>query len=196
MLRALVLDFQDDPNAVHIEDQYLFGRSLLVAPILDESNRRQVYLPQGTWFDYWSKDQLQGGRWIDVEAPLDVLPLYVPAGALLPHGPLLQYVDEKPADPLTVELYVERPAARPAAASYNIHDQGQADIIVAYRLEEETLIVETSQAPGWVELLVYGLHVAGASLADRPLAVERLASGGCRVAFDGRQSQTVTLTIA
>jgi hypothetical protein len=56
--------------------------------------------------------------------------------------------------------------------------------------------VETSQAPGWVELLVYGLHVAGARLADRPLAVERLASGGCRVAFDGRQSQTVTLTIA
>lgn len=195
MIRALVLAFQDDPNAVQIEDQYLFGRFLLVAPILDESNRRRVYLPQGRWFDYWSKEQLEGGRWIGVEAPLEVLPLYVPAGAMLPYGPLLQYVDEKPNDPLTVELYMERPATLPSDASYTIHDQGQPDITVAYRLEEETLRVATGPAPGQLALLIYGLNVAVARLAGQPLAVDHLTDGGCRVVFDGRQPRTVTLTI-
>jgi alpha-D-xyloside xylohydrolase len=62
MLRALALDFQDDPTALAIDDQYLFGPSILVAPILDERNRRAVYLPPGQWIDYWSKQTLDGGR--------------------------------------------------------------------------------------------------------------------------------------
>lgn len=103
--RHLVLEWQDDPVAAFIEDAYLFGRYFLVAPILDETNRRRVYLPRGTWFDYWTKQQIEGGCWLEVEAPLDVLPLYVRAGAIVPYAPLMQHTEEKPWDLLTVELY-------------------------------------------------------------------------------------------
>lgn len=104
-LRALVLEFPDDPVATMIEDEYLFGSSLLVAPILDETNRRRVYLPAGQWVDYWRKITLTGPVWLEVEAPLDVLPMYVRAGSLLPYGPVMNYVGEKPCNPLTVEIY-------------------------------------------------------------------------------------------
>ncbi|NJK81599.1 MAG: glycoside hydrolase family 31 protein [Chloroflexaceae bacterium] len=61
MLRALVLEYQDDPTTYTIADQYMFGRSLLVAPILDERTTRRVYLPHGLWVDYWTKTVRPGG---------------------------------------------------------------------------------------------------------------------------------------
>lgn len=104
-LRALVLEFPDDPVAAWIEDEYLFGSSLLAAPILDETNRRKVYLPSGEWMDYWRKVPLRGPVWLEIEAPLDVFPLYVRSGSILPYGPVMNYVGEKPCDPLTLEIY-------------------------------------------------------------------------------------------
>jgi alpha-D-xyloside xylohydrolase len=86
MLRPLVLDWQDDPTTAHIDDQFCFGRALLVAPIVDEGMRRKVYLPQGQWYDYWTDalmDCMQGGRWLDVQANLEELPLFVRGGSLL-----------------------------------------------------------------------------------------------------------------
>ena len=57
-----------------------------------------------SWVNYWTKEVLEGGRWLEVEAPLDTLPLYVRGGAIIPHGPVMQYVDERPMDPLTLEM--------------------------------------------------------------------------------------------
>jgi alpha-D-xyloside xylohydrolase len=151
MMRPLALIYQDDPNTYTIDDQYLFGDSLLVAPILDETNRRRLYLPAGEWVDYWSGARLHGGRWLAVEAALDVLPLYVKAGAILPYGPVLQYVDERPLDPLTLEIY-----APADAGSYTIHDEDRPDIQVAYRRSDGKLWVEVRETPGAVEVVVIG----------------------------------------
>ena len=151
VMRPLALIYQDDPNTYTLDDQYLFGDSLLVAPILDETSRRRVYLPAGEWIDYWSKERLRGGRWLAVEAPLEVMPLYVKAGAILPYGPVMQYVDERPLDPLTLAIY-----APGETGSYTIHDEDRPDIQVAYRRSDGKLRVEVREAPGAVEVVVIG----------------------------------------
>jgi len=190
MLRPLVLEYQDDPTTHTIEDQYLFGRNLLVAPILDETDRRRVYLPHGNWVDYRTKEKLEGGRWIEVEAPLDTLPLYVRAGAIVPHGPVMQYVDELPCDPLTVEVY-----APDESGSYTVHDEGRPDVPISYRREDDTLTVEVGAAPGRVELAVYGEGFSAAEMDGEPLKT-RPTRGGVSVSFDGTQARTVKLRLA
>jgi alpha-D-xyloside xylohydrolase len=106
MLRALVVEYQDDPNVWNLGNEYLFGDDLLVAPICDESDRRRVYLPKGIWTDWWTRKRLRGGRWIEAKAGIETLPLYLREGAIVPLGPWMNYVDEKPTE--EIELLVSR----------------------------------------------------------------------------------------
>jgi alpha-D-xyloside xylohydrolase len=94
MMRALVIDYQGDPNAADISDQWLFGEGLLVAPICDGSDSRQVYLPAGTWTDWWSGERIPGNRWITAQANIKQIPLYIREGAVIPLGPDIQYIGE------------------------------------------------------------------------------------------------------
>jgi alpha-glucosidase len=84
----------------------MVGDDLLVAPIVKpDVTRRLVYLPAGSWYDYWTNKKYVGGTMISVEAPLDVVPMFVRAGAIIPVGPALNYVGEKPVDPITFNIY-------------------------------------------------------------------------------------------
>jgi alpha-D-xyloside xylohydrolase len=107
IMRPLVMDFPGDKTARVIPDQYMFGPALLVAPVTTYKARsRSVYLPSGaTWYDFWTGAQLRGGQTIDAPAPFDSLPVYVRAGSIIPFGPAVQYVGEKPADPVTLYIY-------------------------------------------------------------------------------------------
>jgi alpha-D-xyloside xylohydrolase len=87
IMRALVLEYQNDQRAREAKDEYLFGPDLLAAPVIDENTSRAVYLPGGQWIDYWSGKHLSGGTGLVADAPLDVLPLYARAGAILPKIP-------------------------------------------------------------------------------------------------------------
>jgi alpha-D-xyloside xylohydrolase len=102
--RALVLEFPDDPTTRRIGDQWLVGDALLVAPILDETGRRRVYLPEGGWTDWWNGERTEGPRWISVEADLATLPLWLRDGAAIPLGPAMDYVDQRPLDALTLRI--------------------------------------------------------------------------------------------
>jgi hypothetical protein len=103
IMRPLVLDFPDDPRAYNLTDEYLFGRDILVAPVLEEgATERIVYLPAGAWVDFWTDTVYEGPRFLTVEAPLDVLPLFVRQGAIIPTGP---DTSESLLDPLTLEIY-------------------------------------------------------------------------------------------
>ncbi len=102
MARALVIDYQDDPNTWNLGDEFLFGDSFLVAPMCSAATSRRVYLPPGMWTDWWSGKRIEGGAWIEVEADLETLPLFVREGALIPMGPIMNYVDEKPTGELTL----------------------------------------------------------------------------------------------
>jgi hypothetical protein len=84
-MRPLLLDFPDDPVCWDIEDQYAFGRSLLVAPVVEEgATTRTLYLPHGEWVELWSGERMQGGRWLTVDAPLDRIPVFARSGSLIP----------------------------------------------------------------------------------------------------------------
>ncbi|HEY6215855.1 MAG TPA: glycoside hydrolase family 31 protein [Pyrinomonadaceae bacterium] len=106
LFRPLLLNYQNDPSTYNLDDQFMVGEDLLVAPILKpDVTKRLVYLPAGTWYDYWTNKKYTGGTMISVDAPLDTVPMFVRAGAIIPVGPSLNYVGEKPADPITFQIY-------------------------------------------------------------------------------------------
>ncbi len=108
MLRPLMLEFPHDAAAAEINDQYMLGPSLLVAPIFSEVSEpveREVYLPEGEWIDFWTDERITGGKRITRLAPLDTLPLYVRAGTILPLGAERSFLDESAPDDLTLEVY-------------------------------------------------------------------------------------------
>jgi alpha-glucosidase len=106
LFRPLLLNYQDDSNTYNLDDQFMIGDDLLVAPVLKpDLTRRLVYLPKGTWYDYWTNKVYAGGTMISVEAPLETVPMFVRGGTIIPMGPPLNYVGEKPLDPITFNIY-------------------------------------------------------------------------------------------
>jgi len=106
IIRALVMDFANDKQALDINDEFMFGGSLLVNPITQPVYSKDVYLPKGNdWYDFWTGDRFNGGQTIKKEAPLDVIPLFVKAGTILPIGPKVQYATEKKWDSLEIRIY-------------------------------------------------------------------------------------------
>ncbi|HEY4425072.1 MAG TPA: TIM-barrel domain-containing protein [Pyrinomonadaceae bacterium] len=104
--RPLLLNYQDDPSTYNLDDQFMVGNDLLVAPIVKpDVTRRLVYLPAGSWYDYWTNKKYAGGTMISVDAPLDVVPMFVRAGAMIPVWPSLNYIGEKPIDAVTFNIY-------------------------------------------------------------------------------------------
>ena len=87
-MRALFMDFPNDPKVAELGDEYMFGPDLLVAPVTAQgATTKHVYLPAGTdWYNYWTNERLHGGQWIEASAPIDTIPLFVRAGSILPLG--------------------------------------------------------------------------------------------------------------
>jgi alpha-D-xyloside xylohydrolase len=121
-MRPLFSDFASDKKVQDMTDEYLFGRSILVAPVLapmyvtkdagksvenfSQIKTRKVYLPQGTeWVDFWTGEKLQGGQEVEKATPIDIIPLYVKAGSILPWGPKVQYAAEKKLNNLEIRVY-------------------------------------------------------------------------------------------
>ena len=105
-MRGLVMDFRTDTEAANVGDQFMFGPAFLVNPVTEPGQAvRRLYLPQAKWYDFWSGAQSEGGRYEQVPAPLDQMPLFVRAGSILPLGPDEEWSTEKPADPLELRIY-------------------------------------------------------------------------------------------
>lgn len=120
IMRAMPLAFPSDVNTFDKDLQYMLGPWLLVAPIYDQTDRRSVYLPEGRWIDYWDGKSYEGPQNISVQAPLEVLPLFVRAGAILPTMPPVNRIPEHRIDPLIVELHPHE------SSSYSLHeDEGR-----------------------------------------------------------------------
>ncbi len=106
LMRPMFLEFPDDPALETNGEEYMFGDDLLVAPkVWDFVGPYSVVLPKGDWFDYWTGTRLDGGRTIQVDPPLDTLPVYVRAGSILAQQSVVQNVDEAPKGPLEVRVY-------------------------------------------------------------------------------------------
>lgn len=148
LMRPLLLDYQDDPTTHTLDLEYLFGDAFLVAPVFAAEADVPVYLPAGRWVDYWTKQSHAGPIWVRVHAPLDTLPLFVREGAIIPLGPEMNYVDEKPLDPLTLDIY---PAAE---GSFTLLDETAPPIRVDYTLERDGFTLEVEGYRGQVEAVL------------------------------------------
>jgi alpha-glucosidase/alpha-D-xyloside xylohydrolase len=106
LMRPLWLSFPGDETAVRCSDQYMWGPSILVAPVLEKgATSRSVYLPRGPWYDYWTRQAIEGGRTIGRPVDLATMPLYVRAGAVLPLDPVREYVGQPVDAPTTLEVW-------------------------------------------------------------------------------------------
>ncbi len=146
--RPLVLDFQGDPNVVDLDDEYLFGRDLLVAPVTEQGqSTRSVYLPEGDWYDWHTGELHPGGQRITVDTPLERIPLFARAGSAIPMW------TEAPAStdgyrPETVELHVFEPVVDGRWESRLVEDDGLT--VVEGAPERLTTTVTVARAAGEV----------------------------------------------
>ncbi|MFN2530935.1 MAG: glycoside hydrolase family 31 protein [Pyrinomonadaceae bacterium] len=122
LFRPLMFNYQSDPNTYNIEDEFMVGSDLLVAPVVKpDVTERLVYLPNGTWYDYWTNKKYSGETMVRVGAPLETVPMFVRAGAIIPLAPEMNYVGEKPWDPLAFSIY---PDDNGAASTTVYEDDG------------------------------------------------------------------------
>ncbi|MCP9753477.1 TIM-barrel domain-containing protein [Ferruginibacter sp. HRS2-29] len=126
MMRALVMDFAHDKNALDINDQFMFGKSVMVSPVTNAMyvkpvangrdtsmaedfssvKTKETYLPAGAvWYDFWTGEKFAGGKKVMKETPLDIIPLYIKAGSILPIGPQVQFATEKKWESLDMRIY-------------------------------------------------------------------------------------------
>jgi alpha-D-xyloside xylohydrolase len=107
--RALVMDYPDDPQTWSVDNQYLMGESLLVAPAFAGESSRAVYLPEGQWFDYWTGKEYNGKQRIQLQAPLDQIPLFVKSGTILPLAKATLHTNDPASFQLTALVYGTKP---------------------------------------------------------------------------------------
>jgi alpha-D-xyloside xylohydrolase len=116
MMRALTFDFRNDEKVYSIPDQYMFGPAFMVSPVTNQlysgpkaisgKGTRIVYLPAATtWYDFWTGKHYNGGQQLNADAQLNIIPLYVRAGSIVPMGPVMQYATEKPASEIELRIY-------------------------------------------------------------------------------------------
>ncbi len=117
LMRAMWLHYPADTTAARIGDQYLWGRDLLIAPVYTpHATTRQVYLPQGDWYDWWTNTRESGGRTITRAVDLSTMPIYVRAGAIIPIDAIRQYTSQTLQAPTTIRIY------RGANGDYTLYD--------------------------------------------------------------------------
>lgn len=107
VIRPLVLEYQDDPTTHRLDTQYLIGTDVLVAPVFEESGRRDVYLPDGEWVDFWSDERHTGGRTVNIDAPKETMPLFLRAGGMVPRREPTETVSSGTPDTLTVQTTLD-----------------------------------------------------------------------------------------
>ena len=197
MARAMVLEFPNDPVTRDTTTQYQFmsGEWMMVAPVYTRRNvRENIYFPAGEWYDYWTGEKYEGGKWLDkYNAGLDICPIFIRQGAIIPMYPDMNYVGEKPTDELTLEIYpygntsfnlyeddcltrdyekgefaqtlisVSAPEGKPGTVTVNI---AKAKGDFKGRHMERTYIIDSRRAEAPKMVTVSGKSVAAISAAD------------------------------
>lgn len=211
MMRPLVMDFPKDKRAIQLNDEYLFGRNLLVKPITDpmytwKDERKKgheiypdvkkasapvnVYLPSGTrWYDFYTNELLDGGKTLMRPCPISEIPVYVKAGSILPFGPEVQYSTEKPWNHLEIRIY---PGANGVFTLYEDegdnynYEKGQfSEITFEWNDAQRTLNISERKGKFKGMLLQRDFRIvivdSKSGRGDQPM------TGGKTIAYDGKQ---------
>jgi len=168
IMRGLGFDFPEDTTVYGIRDQYMFGPAFLVNPVSTPgATSRQVYLPNSTWYDFWTGKRLHGGQRLDADAPIGILPLYVRAGSVIPMGPELEYATQRPQDTIELRIY---PGADGSFTMYDDagdgyeYEQGQfASFKLTYRDKLHQLQISDTKGsfPGMLKKRVFNVVLVG-----------------------------------
>jgi alpha-D-xyloside xylohydrolase len=168
LMRPLVMDYREDVTARNIGDQFLFGPALMVSPVTDPGvDQRRVYLPNTTWTNFWSGESFSGGKFIMAAAPLETLPLFVPAGSILPVGPAMEYSSQKPEDPIELRIYPEADADftlyEDDGLTYDYEKGAYATIPIHWDDAKHTLTIGARQGslPGMLEHRTFNIVWVG-----------------------------------
>ena len=211
MMRPFVFDFTDDKEAVSRRDSYMFGHSILVRPVTDplytykDENKRghliypeiekaaapvNVYLPKGcAWYDFWTNQRHEGGRTISRLAPINIIPLYVKAGSIIPFGPDVQWSDEKPWDNLEIRIYPGQDADfvlyEDEGDNYNYEKQRFSEIAFHWNDAQRQLTIadRTGQFKGMLASRRFNVVLVD---ANTPSA--SVPATGRSVSYDGKQT--------
>ena len=190
-MRPLVMDYAKDKQVLSIGDQYLYGPSIMVNPVTTQgASSRTVYLPgHNNWVDFWTGKSEASGRSIEATAPLQTMPLYISAGSILPMGPRIQFVGEKPADPIELRIY------RGANGSFTLYeDEGDtyhyekgfyATIPMDWNEASQTLRIGERKGsfPGMLKDRTFDVVIVS---ANHGTGVEGTTSPDRRIKYSGR----------
>ena len=187
IMRHLVFDYPKDKSVFDIKDQFMFGTALLVNPVLSPgATSRNVYLPAGTWYDFWTGAREEGARTASFPAPLSRLPLFVRAGSIVPLGPNIQYATES-ADPLELRVYPGADATftlyEDAGDTYAYEDGKYATVTLRWSDAQRQLTIGAREGgyEGMLESRTFNVVIVG---------MDHGAGGDVTTAAD----QTVTYT--
>jgi alpha-D-xyloside xylohydrolase len=183
MLRAMLLEFPDDPAADTLDRQYMLGGALLVAPVFEEAGRVDYYLPAGRWTDLLTGEVQAGGRWHRAQHGFLSLPLFVRPGTVLAVGARDDRPDYEFAGGVTFRIYQPEEGPAPACAVFNL--QGEEVLRCAVNRTGRQLNVQVGgTAAGSWRVQVAGIATltapAGASVAADPLGAIVTAAPGAR----------------
>jgi len=191
IMRALVMDFPGDPRTKDIGDQYMFGPSLMICPVYHfKAREREVIFPgSGSWYDFYSGKLISGNQRLNVPAPYERMPLFVKAGSIIPLGPEIQYVGEKPGAPITLYIYGGEDAAftlyEDEGVNYNYEYGAYSKITFNYNDASKTLQISDrkGQYDGMTDKRVFNLVLI---TGDSPRPLDSGEAPDQSVTYEGK----------
>jgi alpha-glucosidase/alpha-D-xyloside xylohydrolase len=185
LMRALWLHYPDDKQAIGQSQEYLWGRNMLIAPVYEKgATSRNVYLPAGTWYDWWDNSRHNGGTTVTRKVDLATMPIYVRAGSIIPFDPVRQYMAQPVTEPTTLKVYSG------ASGEFTLYeDDGNSQ---SY-LQNKGTWTKLAWDDGAKKLTFTAAPPAGVTnerTAAREFKVELLPAGTVKtVAYNGRQAE-------
>jgi alpha-glucosidase/alpha-D-xyloside xylohydrolase len=185
LMRALWLHYPDDQQARGQSQEYLWGRDMLIAPIYEKgATSRDVYVPAGTWYDWWDNSRHNGGTTVTRKVDLATMPIYLRAGSIIPFDPVRQYMAQPVTEPTTLRIYSG------ANGEFTMYED---DGISQGYLQNKGTWTKLSWDDGAKKLTITAAPPAGVtneSIAPREFKVELLPAGTVKtVTYNGRQAE-------
>ena len=180
-MRPMWVAYPHDSHVANMNDQYLWGEDILVGPIYEPGQTsRHLYLPEGDWYDFWTNENLAGGRFISRQVDLATLPLYVRAGSIIPFDPVRQYTSEKVTGNTTLKIY------RGKDASYTLYeDDGGSQSYLDGAFSQTQITWDDGNRT----LTLKPVHQYGRQTTGRTFTIELLPEGLFKtVTYDGTES--------
>ena len=164
LMRPLIMDFNEDTTAVSQAYQYMFGKSFLVAPVTSPNvTNWDVYLPKSnSWYDFWSGKRFDGGQTISTSVSLDVIPVFVKEGSIIPLGNIVQSTKEK-QDVLEIRVYTGKNATfilyEDEGDNYNYENGKRVEIPINWDEKSQTLTFENQKGIYNNAISVYTMNI-------------------------------------